>query len=126
MRREMGRETSQQACRAARVPDGFFSSANSLTPQSSKNGASGGSGPLFSYAVVSSRVLILAGLDIGLIERIDAEDCARHRRGDLPAEEFLADVIAVGDADAHDRVAGASISVDGLVLMRIRPVARRM
>src|SRR5665213_2253061 len=41
--------------------------------------------------------LDLAGLDIRLIERIDAEDRARAGGGELPAEELLADVIAIGD-----------------------------
>ena len=36
------------------------------------------------------------GLDVGLVERIDADDRARDRRGDLPAEEFLADRVAAG------------------------------
>ena len=36
--------------------------------------------------------LDLACLDIGLVERVDADDRAGHRGRDLPAEEFLADV----------------------------------
>ena len=64
--------------------------------------------------------LVLAGLDIRLIERIDAEDRARDGRGELPAEEFLADVIAIGDGDAHDRVTCAFERSDRVILLRIR------
>ena len=37
--------------------------------------------------------LDLGGLDVGLVERIDAEDGARHRGRHLEAEEFLADMV---------------------------------
>ena len=36
--------------------------------------------------------LVLARLDVRLVERIDADDRAGHRGRDLPAEEFLTDV----------------------------------
>ena len=61
----------------------------------------------------------LARLHVRLIERIDADDRAGHRRGHLPAEEFLADVVDVGDRDAHHRMSRALQCVDGGVLRRI-------
>jgi len=48
-----------------------------------------------------------AGFHVGLIERVDAEDRARHRRGDFPAEEFLSQVVFGGQNNAHNRVAGS-------------------
>src|SRR5882762_8844692 len=64
--------------------------------------------------------LHLARLDVGLVERIDAEDRPRDRRGDFPAEEFLSDVMALANRDAHDRMAGLLQRRDGLVLLGIR------
>ena len=98
----------------------FFSSAKSVRPASSKIGVSGGSVPLRSIGGGQLARLVLAGLDVGLIERIDAEDRARDRGGELPAEEFLADVIAVGDGDAHDRLPGALERGDRVILLRVR------
>src|ERR1700674_3825180 len=56
--------------------------------------------------------LVLAGLDIRLIEWIDAEDRTGNGRGKLPTEEFLANVVAIGDGDAHDRVTRTFERVD--------------
>ena len=56
--------------------------------------------------VVGQRArLVLARLDIRLVERIDADDRAGHRSGDLPAEEFLADVPDILHADPRHRMA---------------------
>src|SRR6266700_1656751 len=49
--------------------------------------------------------LDLAGFDVGLIERIDAQYRARHGSGDFPAEKFLTDSDAVRYCDAHHRLA---------------------
>ena len=63
--------------------------------------------------------MTLAGFDVGLIERIDADDRAGNGRGDLPAEEFLADLVAIGDVDAHDGMTGPFERGDGVVLRGI-------
>src|SRR5215468_3567837 len=49
--------------------------------------------------------LFLARLDVRLIEGIDGENCTGNRGCKLPAEELLADLIAVSDRNAHDRIA---------------------
>ena len=64
--------------------------------------------------------LVFAGLDVGLIERIDTEDRTRNGRRKFPAEEFLADVIAIGDGDAHDRMTRAFQRGDCIILFGIR------
>ena len=48
----------------------------------------------------------LAGFDVGLIEGVDADDRARDGGRNLPAEEFLPQVVDVGDGDPNDRVPG--------------------
>ena len=63
-----------------------------------------------------------ARLHVRLIERIDADDGAGHRRGHLPAEEFLADVVDVGNGNAHHGLSRALQCVDGGVLRRIRRI----
>ena len=63
--------------------------------------------------------LVLARLDIRLIERVDADDRAGHGGGDLPAEEFLADMPDILDADARDRMAGLLQRLHRLALRRI-------
>ena len=63
---------------------------------------------------------VLAGLDVRLIEGIDAEDRTGNGHGELPAEEFLTDVIAIGDSDAHDRVTCFFNGGDRVILLRIR------
>ena len=98
----------------------FFSSAKSVRPASSKKRRFRRQlpGPLVGGGQFAR--LVLARLDVRLIERIDAEDRARNGRGELPAEEFLADVIAIGDGDAHDRMTGAFERGDRVILLRIR------
>src|SRR5215472_17160685 len=58
----------------------------------------------------------LAGLNVGLIESVDAEngscDCSRN----LPAEDFLAHVINVGQFNFDDRLATLAQRVDFLCL----------
>ena len=61
----------------------------------------------------------LAGFDVGLIERVDADDRAGHGRRDFPAEKFLAQVVDIRHGDADDRLAGLFERVDGSVLLRI-------
>ena len=48
----------------------------------------------------------LAGLDVGLIEGVDADDRAGDRCCDLPAEKFLAEAVGVGDGDADYGLSG--------------------
>src|SRR5712692_8680524 len=62
----------------------------------------------------------LARLDVGLIEGIDPEDRARHRRRELPAEELGAEVVGVLHVDLDDRVARRLEGGDGRVLRRFR------
>ena len=50
--------------------------------------------------------LDLGGLDVGLVERIDAEHGAGHRGRHLEAEEFLADMVDRFHDDANHRMAG--------------------
>ena len=63
--------------------------------------------------------LVLARLDIRLVERVDADDRAGDGGGDLPAEEFLADVPDILYADSRDRMAGPLQRLHGLALRRI-------
>ncbi len=63
--------------------------------------------------------LVLARLDIRLVERIDADDRAGDGGGDLPAEEFLADVPDILHADPRDRMAGPLQRLHRLALRRI-------
>ena len=42
---------------------------------------------------------------IRLIERVDADDRTCHCRRNLPAEEFLAEIINIRDGNAHDGLA---------------------
>ena len=63
--------------------------------------------------------LVLARLDIRLVERVDADDRAGHGGGDLPAEEFLADVPDILHADPRDRMAGPLQRLHRLALRRI-------
>ena len=60
----------------------------------------------------------LAGFDIGLVEGVDADDRAGDRGGDFPAEEFLAEIVNVGERDADDRMAGLFERRDFGVLSR--------
>jgi len=48
--------------------------------------------------------LDLAGLHIRLIKRIDADDRSGHRRGNFPAEKFLAEVMNRRQRDVNDRM----------------------
>src|SRR3981081_2407648 len=64
--------------------------------------------------------LDLARLDVGLVERIDAEDRPRDRGGYFPAEEFLSDVMALANRDAHDRMAGLLQRREPFVLFGVR------
>ena len=50
--------------------------------------------------------LDLGGLDVGLVERIDAEHGAGDRGRDLEAEEFLADMVDRFHHDADHRMPG--------------------
>src|SRR5215471_7014626 len=44
----------------------------------------------------------LAGLNVRLVEGVDADDGAGHGGGKLPAKEFLSQVVDVGDVNAKD------------------------
>ena len=49
---------------------------------------------------------LLGLLDVGLVERVDAEDRPGDRGGDLPADELGAEIDRVGELDPDHRVAG--------------------
>ena len=102
MRRAGSRPASPRFPTALR----FFSSAKTRDAGLFENGVSRRqrAGPLIGGGEFAR--LVLARLDVRLIEWVDAEDRSRNRRRDLPAEEFLAEVVAVGDLDAHHRMAG--------------------
>ena len=67
----------------------------------------------------------LARLDVGLVERIDADHRAGDGGRDLEAEEFLREMSAAREADAHHRLAGALERVDRLVLRGVGAARRR-
>src|SRR6266436_1029565 len=46
----------------------------------------------------------LAGLDVRLVEGVDADNGARDGSGDFPAEKFLAKIVSVRQSDANDGV----------------------
>src|SRR5580658_8354007 len=48
----------------------------------------------------------LARFDVGLVESIDADDRSGDCSSDLPAEEFLSEVVGVSDGDADDGLSG--------------------
>ena len=60
-------------------------------------GVSAGNAPVRSNAGCQRAGRDLARLDIGLIERVDADDGAGDRDGHFPAEELLTDVVDVSD-----------------------------
>ena len=48
----------------------------------------------------------LAGFHVGLVEGIDSQDRAGDRRGNFPAEEFLAQIVSIRQLDFDNRMAG--------------------
>src|SRR5258708_30791226 len=46
----------------------------------------------------------LAGLDVGLVEGVDADDGARHCRSDFPPEKFLAEIVNIRKRNTHNPV----------------------
>src|SRR5260370_5241445 len=48
----------------------------------------------------------LAGLHVGLVEGIDADDGSRHSRSDLPPEKFLAQIVNIRERNTHNPVPG--------------------
>src|SRR5260370_10721948 len=46
----------------------------------------------------------LAGLDVGLVEGVDADDGAGHCRSDFPPEKFLAEIVNIRKRNTHNRV----------------------
>ena len=63
--------------------------------------------------------LDLAGFDVRLIEGIDPNHRASHCRGDLPAEEFLAEIVSISQRDAHHRMSSFFQRCDFRVLSRV-------
>src|ERR1700722_16853101 len=61
--------------------------------------------------------LDLGGFDVGLVERVDAEDGAGNRGRHLKPEKFLADMIYRFEDDANHRMSG-SFQRRKLVVMR--------
>src|SRR5579864_134089 len=62
----------------------------------------------------------LAGFYVGLIEWINSDDRSRDRSRNLPAEEFLAEIISVGHGNANYRVSGFFKRSNFLILRGIR------
>ena len=62
----------------------------------------------------------LAGFHVRLVERIDFQNRARDRRGNFPAEEFLAQVVSIRELDLDNGMAGISQGVQLLLLGRVR------
>ena len=60
--------------------------------------------------------LDLGGFDVGLVERIDAEDRARDRGRHLEAEEFLADMVDRFHDDADHGMPGRFQRVEPVVM----------
>ena len=71
-----------------------------------QDGGFGGALAALLVGLGESAGLDLAGLDVGLIEGIDADDGAGHGDGDLPAEELLEQHLSIGQGDADHRLAG--------------------
>ena len=63
----------------------------------------------------------LAFGDVGLVERVDPEHRTRHRRGELPAEELLPEVVAVVQLQVDHRMAGLLQLRRGGLRLRRRP-----
>src|SRR5262249_20669595 len=64
--------------------------------------------------------LDFAGFNVGLIKWIDRHDGAGDGSCDLPAEEFLGKMMAVGEVDAHDRLACAFQRRYSVILTSVR------
>src|SRR4029077_13789833 len=64
--------------------------------------------------------LQLARLDIRLIEMVDANERAGNGGGEFPAEEFLTELVAVGDVKAQDGLTGPFEPGDVVVLGCVR------
>ncbi len=58
----------------------------------------------------------LGRLDVGLVEGIDAQAMAGHRRRHLPQEELLPQVVQVPQAQAHHRMPGILEGLHSLVV----------
>src|ERR1700722_3054757 len=56
--------------------------------------------------------LDLAGFDVRLVEGVYADDRAGDRNRNLPAEELLAQIVFIGDGNAHHRLSGLFQRVD--------------
>src|SRR4029077_11707934 len=63
--------------------------------------------------------VVLALLNIRLIERVDADNRAGRRRCDLPAHELLADIDPIRDRDHHGRNSPLSQRLEGGVLREV-------
>ena len=62
---------------------------------------------------------------VGLVERVNADDGARHGGRDLPAEELLAKIVDVVQVDAHDRMPCARQRYDASILILSGADSRR-
>src|SRR5215471_16107503 len=63
-------------------------------------------GAISLVGICQSACLDLAGFHVGLIKWIDRDDGTGDRDRNLPAEKFLRKIIAIGDADTDDGMAG--------------------
>src|SRR5207245_5937479 len=62
----------------------------------------------------------LAGLDVGLVECIDADDRARNGSSDFPAEKFLAEGVHVRERDLNDWMTGLFERRNGRIVCLVR------
>src|SRR5579859_5604065 len=62
----------------------------------------------------------LAGLDVGLIEGVDANDGAGYGSGHLPAEEFAAEIVGFVNGNPYDGMSSALQGVNRGILFGIR------
>ena len=59
--------------------------------------------------------VVFAFLDIGLVERVNAEYMSRYGRCKLPPEEFRTDIVAVTEIELENRLIGFEERLNSLV-----------
>src|SRR5204862_4788762 len=65
--------------------------------------------------------VVLRGLDVRLVERVDVQERAAVRGRQLPGDHLRADVVQVGQRAALDVVAGALDGGDGRIVAAVQP-----
>jgi len=61
----------------------------------------------------------LGVFDVGLVERVDADDRAGHSGRELPAEELTTEIAEIVEHDPHDRLAGTLEGADLGILLGV-------